>query len=107
MATFFIKETDLNPVIRTILTDPDGNAVDLTGRTVKFKMKRLGASTPLIDQSATLESPADGDVSYTFTGTQSGAAGVYAAHWIVDENLSTQETHPNYDYDTVYIEWGL
>ena len=107
MATFYIKETDLSPAIQTTLCDPAGVAIDVTGQTVTFQMTRLGSDTKAVNAAASLITPASGIVRYTFLDTETDNPGVYKAQWIVDLGLTTQETYPNQDYDTVYIEWGL
>jgi len=106
MATFYIKETDRSPRIQTTLTDPAGTVIDLTGKTVHVEIARLTSSTLDTDTTAIVEDAVNGVVSYSY-GDGEAVFGVYKAQWVVNRGQATQETYPNYGYDTINIERGL
>ena len=51
MATLYLKQTDLGPKVETQLCDPDGNPIDLTGKTIQFQMKRVGRVSLTVDDT--------------------------------------------------------
>jgi uncharacterized protein YaiE (UPF0345 family) len=97
VADFHLKQGDLLPKIRSTLTYSDGTAVDLTGGSVVFRMRLRGASTPKVEANATIVTAASGIVEYTWTGTDTNAAGEYEAEWVVTLSGSTF-TVPNDKY---------
>ena len=58
-----------NPSISENLIYADGTAVDLTGKTVKFKLREVGSDDLLVDQAATIVTPpgTDGIVRYDWS----------------------------------------
>lgn len=75
---FELKEGE-QPVLLAQLTGADGNAADLTGRTVVFNMRRLGTTTPIISAGAcTVVTPSGtvtisgGNGTATFSTSQAG-----------------------------------
>lgn len=104
MATFYIKQDNTSPGIQTTLTDPTGAAVDLSGKTVTIRVKKLGSTSYAVNTAATIVTAASGTVSYTFSAAQVAVPGVYRVEWIVNEGISDEETYPNQSYDTLYIE---
>lgn len=94
-ADFFIKKNDTTPAITSTLQDADGNAVNLTGATVKFIMRKKGASSAKVDASATVVTPAEGTVSYTWVTANTDTAGDYEAEWQVTFAGGAVQTFPN------------
>ena len=76
---------NLNPSITQTILNEDGTPHDLTGQTVRFRMRAIGAATMKVDQPATIVNPpgADGKVRYDWTGTDLDTAGEYLAWWQV------------------------
>lgn len=60
-----------------------GSAVDLTGATVEFQMRPVGAATLTVDAAAVVVTPAAGAVRYDWAGGDLGAPGDYLAWWVV------------------------
>lgn len=100
---FHIKSGDTTPVITATLTDANGAAVNLTGATVRFVMKKGGTATPKVAAAATVVSAVAGTVSYTWTGANTDTPGIYSACWEVTFSGGTIQTFPNAGYTSVAI----
>jgi len=103
---FVLKKGDLLPVIIRTLKDAAGAAVDLTGTTCKFIMRRVGASAPKVNTAAVVDPDQvnnKGKVSYTWVGTDTDTAGVYEAEWQVTFSGGKAETFPNDGYLVIRI----
>jgi len=94
--------------IDAILQDNTGAAVDLTGRTIVFRMTNIATETVKVNnQSATITDAEDGEVRYTPTATDVDTAGDYAMYFID----TTSTPHRWYPYDgaryrmTIVEEW--
>lgn len=76
----------------------DGTVVDLTGFTVKFKVRTLTGTTDLVDGSCTIDpDPTTGRVTYALTALDVAAlpAGTYAARFVATSATSLALTIPN------------
>jgi len=104
---FVIRQGDTKPVLTQTLTDIDGNALNLTGATVKFVMRTLTAVSPAINATATVTNAATGAVSFTFTATQTATAGQFMANFIVTYADSSVQTAPADGYLSINIEQNL
>lgn len=102
MADFVIKRNDLDPAIEAQLLNADGTPLDLTGRTVKFIMRLRSGSSPKVNANATIASATDGQVSYSWTGTDTDTSGSYIAEW--ETTLAgRKQTIPSGGYLTIDI----
>lgn len=100
--TFYIKQNDTAPALDAILARQNGEAVNLTGASVKFMM-RLGVASPKVNTSATIVNAASGLVRYSFTAANTDTAGVYDAEFEVTYADATVETFPNDGYFKVTV----
>ena len=100
---FYIKQNDTSPAIQATLKDTDGNAVNLLGATVRFHMRKQGATTAKVDAAATIVSAASGIVRYNWTAANTDTVGTYNAEFEVTYTDNTVETFPNASYIKVKI----
>lgn len=80
---------DLNPSISEQIT-VGGTGLDLTGKTVAFKMRQVGSSTLKVNNAATIVTTASGHVRYDWTGTDTNTAGRYLVWWEVTTSARVQ-----------------
>lgn len=80
---------DRDPSITQQIT-AGGSPVDLTGATVKFRMRKLGSATLKVDATAAVVAPLTGDVSYTFAAADVDTAGFYQVWWEVTKSGRVQ-----------------
>lgn len=106
MADFHLKAGDLLPAITAALKDGDGNAIDLTGATVTFRMRKRGATALTIDAAASVVSAAAGAVRYDWLAGDTDTHGVYDAEFRC-ELVDGRQTVPNDRYITVRIQSAL
>ena len=79
----YFTKGDRARAIADTLVDSNGDVVDLTGNTVKFRMTLESDDSVKINSSAaTIDSATGGKVSYTFTAGDIDTAGNYWGWWI-------------------------
>jgi hypothetical protein len=101
--TFYIKQNDTSPAMLATLQDADGNAVNLTGATVRFHMRAVGGAQVVVDQSATVVTAIDGLVRYNWIADDTDTIGSYQAEFEVTYADASIETFPNDGYIRVEI----
>lgn len=94
---FIVRVGDTDSDIRSTLRDVTGAIVNLTGATVRFRMRPAGGpAAPLkVDQPAIIDSAVGGQVRYAWTGTDTNTPGLYLAEWRVTFGDGTIESFPN------------
>lgn len=98
---FYLKKGDTLPRISATLKNSDGTPVNLTGATVKFRMRAPGG--PLkVDGAAVVVDAAAGKVRYDWTGADTNTEGLFHAEWPVTFG-SDVETIPNNGFLKVLI----
>jgi hypothetical protein len=104
MADFTLKAGDLEPAIGAQLLDANKLPIDLTGKTVAFRMRLKSgvAGVYKVSSSATITTAASGLVAYSWTGTDTDTAGLYVAEFIVTA-AGRPMTVPNATYLTVQV----
>lgn len=100
---FYIKQNDTSPAIQATLKDVDGNVVDLSGATVRFHMRKQGATTAKVDAAATIVDDIGGVVRYNWTSANTDTVGTYQAEFEVTYSDETVETFPNATYLKVKV----
>lgn len=79
-----------NPSITEIITT-GGEVVDLTGSSVKFKMRAVGDDTLIVDSAVSNSPGADGVVRYDWASGDVDTAGYYLVWWEVTTGGKTQD----------------
>jgi hypothetical protein len=103
-----VKRNDTGSTITATLTDAGGNAVDLSGATVKFTMTPDGSTTPKVNkQGATIVTAASGIVRYTWQAGDLDTAGPFRAEWEVTFGGGAVQTYPGTGYLRVYVGTDL
>lgn len=78
---------NLEPIGAT-LTDIDGVKLNLSGKTILFRMVLISDGTVKINSvSATIDTAADGEVSYSPASGDMDTAGLYAMYFIDDDTV--------------------
>lgn len=95
---FKIKQSDTSPILEAALTTAAGVAIDLSGASVRFHMRRAGAQTALIDAAATVVSASGGTVRYSWLSGDTDSAGAFVAEFEVLYSDGSIETFPNDGY---------
>ena len=101
---FFIKVGDTGRPYRSTLLDGAAQALDLTNRTVHFRMKDRN-DLIVIDQPGVVENPpgTDGKVRYNWTAADVQRVGAYTVWWVLD--AATAPVHvPSQGGNGVVIE---
>jgi hypothetical protein len=104
---FYIKKDDQLPEIRATLLDADGNAVNLTGASVKFIMADKATGTVKVDAAGVVETPASGIVHYAWAEADTDTAGTFKAEWEVEYGDGRLETFPNSTFLEIKITEDL
>ncbi len=92
---FTLKQNDTSPQIAAILQDGDGTAIDLTSATVRFHMRKIGATTASTDAAATIVDADAGSVKYEWVAADTANAGSFQAEFEVTYTNGNVETFPN------------
>lgn len=102
--TFYIKQNDTSPAMLATLQDADGNAINLTGASVRFHMRTIGSSQTTVDAAATVVTAASGIVRYAWDAADTATVGSYQAEFEVTYSDASIETFPNDGYIRVEIK---
>lgn len=86
------------PPIRGVI-ELDGTPVNLTGNTVKFQMRAVGAQTLKVDAAASIDSAPAGTVHYDFAAADVDTAGFYVAWWRVILPSGQYEDAPEFLFE--------
>lgn len=100
---FQIKQSDTSPILEATLTTAAGVAIDLSGASVRFHMRRAGATATVVDAAATVVTAASGIVRYAWQAADTASAGSYVCEFEVTYSDSTIETFPNSGYIRVDV----
>jgi hypothetical protein len=99
----FAKQNDFGTTVSRVLTDANGDAVNLTSATVKFRMQPITGGPVKVDADATVLAGAGGSVYYTWGTANLDTAGVFLAEWQATYPGGTILTFPNGGFDRVYV----
>ena len=101
--SFTIKQNDTSPALQATLKDANGDAVDVTGATIRFHM-RDDEGTVKVDAAGAIVTAASGIIEYNWLAADTDTVGVYEAEFEVTYADSTVETFPNDGYIRVRVK---
>jgi hypothetical protein len=88
-ADFVAKQGDAGPLFTDVITDQNGDVVDLTGLELAFIMQDLTATVPMVLTGVVSSgAPTQGAIQYQPTPADTARAGSYMANW----QVTTPET---------------
>lgn len=100
---FFIKQNDTSPALKATLKDGLDVAVDLSGSSVRFHMRKIGETSSKVDASAVIENADNGIVYYSWVAADTDTIGSYEAEFEVTFTGGEIETFPNNRFIEVEI----
>jgi len=100
---FYVKQNDTSPFMLATLKDANEVAVDLTGASVRFHMRAVGASQVTVDADAVVTDAEAGIVKYEWDAADTDTVGSYQAEFEVTFVSGDIETFPNNGYIRVEI----
>lgn len=103
LTAFYIKQGDRLPSLSATLEEIDGSAVDLSGGTVKFLMRRRAGLAALIDASAAVVNASLGQVRYDWGAGETATPGTYQGEFEFTNGDGKKLTFPNTGYISVVI----
>lgn len=102
-ADFYIAAGTRQPKITATLKDAAGVAVNLTGLSVRFRMRRPGVIAPKVDAPAAIVSAAAGTVEYAWAALDTDTPGLFLYDWLVTFGDGTTAAYPTKGTNTVLI----
>ena len=103
---FYLKVGDRLPSIEATLLDFSGQAVNLTGATVEWVYRKLGAATGLV-RSAAVVNAAQGKVRYDWVAEDTIEPGLLDAEWRVTFADGRKMSFPNHRHLRLQIVSNL
>lgn len=104
---FYIKQGDTSPLLRAVLKDAAGTAVDLTGATVRFTLRSPAGVVVVNRAAASVITAASGIVEYVWQTGDTANAGINQAEFEVTYSDLSIETFPNFGHFRVQISKQL
>ncbi len=102
-----MKVGDRLPVLAATLLDVNGSAIDLTGLTVDFHMRKVGATALTATGTCTVVSPTAGTVTYAWAAGDTATAGDYEGEFQINYSGSRTLTVPNQNSFPIVITPAL
>jgi hypothetical protein len=100
---FFIKQNDTSPNLDATLKDASDNAIDLAGASLRFHMRKIGATSAKVDAAATIIDEDTGQVRYTWSAGDTDTIGSFEAEFEVTYGDGSVETFPNNKFFSIEI----
>src|SRR5688572_12051401 len=107
MSDFAIKEGATLPAIESTLTYDDGTAIDLTGTSITFRMRRRSDTALTVNGSAAIISATAGTVRYSWVSADTDTQGEYIAEWVITYPGGGILIAPSAGYNTVHVVESL
>ncbi|MCU4754246.1 phage baseplate upper protein [Halobacteria archaeon AArc-curdl1] len=102
---FYLKNGDTSPVLLAILSDEDGEPVDLVESDVWLRLQEPRGGETVIESGVTVTDPEEGRVHYHWGALEDdrNLSGRYRADFVVEYPDGAQETFPNDGFHDVVI----
>jgi hypothetical protein len=107
VADLTIRQGDTTPTFTEVLTDQNGNQLNLTGATCTFVMREMYSAAPVVNAAMTITNPTYGIVTYNWSSTDTATAGLYMGEIHVVLSGGGTFTYPNDGYLTIAVEENL
>lgn len=104
MPRYTLKQGDSLPTLQETLLDEVGDPIDLTSATVEFHMKRVLATLPTVQASATIIDGAGGQVEYEWGLNDMATPGTFDCEWMVTFGDERVQRSPSFQIE---IEAGV
>ena len=101
--TFYVKQNDTSPAMLATLQDASGNAINITGASVRFHMRKIGRTELIVDADVAIVTEESGLVRYDWDAADTDTIGSYQAEFEVTYADASIETFPNDGYIRVEI----
>lgn len=101
-----IKSSDTLPSLRAKLSE-EGETFNLLEHNVQLKMKLAEENKLTVDDSATIEQPGRGIVTYDWSVEETETAGTYEVEFVATDSSGETISFPNNGFARLYIEEGL
>lgn len=102
--TFHIKRGALTPPLRGHLEDAKGVRPSLAGASVRFHMRKAGATTPhFAAVGASIVEAANAEVAHAWSAPQTAVAGAYEAEFEVIDAAGNPSRFPTPGFQSVVI----
>lgn len=98
----YMKKNDRLPLLRVALKDSSGSALSLSGASVKFRMRKKGATDLKVDASASVIDAATGIAQYSWAAGDTDTPGKYDYEFVVTIG-GLAETTPSQGYGQLIV----
>ena len=102
-AVSFMNQNDTTPDMTGTCLDGDGAAVDLSGSTLLFHMRRKGTATPKINSAASIVIAASGTWKYEWLAGDTDTVGEFEFQLQVTFGGGDIRTFPNDGYNRLIV----
>lgn len=106
-ADFYIKRGDRLPTLARTLKFTDGSVIDLSGCTVRWKMREKVGGTVMVDAAATIVSASEGKVEYAWALIDTDTVGHFVGEWQVTYPDAKVLTVPTMNFVNVHVVESL
>lgn len=106
-STFYLKRGNTRPHLDVTLYDTTGSVLDLTGKTVTFRMHDTASGRLKVNRPVDTNGGTAGTARVTFTPAESDTDGIYPCEFHVDDGAGVVQVVPNFGTLTVIISPAL
>lgn len=96
-----------SPVLTQTITDAGGSALNLTGGSVQFVMRRLSAASPTVNAACALADAPAGQVSYNWSTADTATPGLYMGQFLCTLSSGATYAFPNEGFIEIEVQESL